>query len=81
MDFHHRVAYRFEKSYRLSKQSPGNKLSLDREIIDIIVEYSEYIEYDPMSLFYCLYFCIYYHNQEIVEFLRTLISKIEDHID
>jgi hypothetical protein len=29
-----------------------------------------------MSLFYCLYFCIYYNNIQLVEFLRTLIQKI-----
>ena len=29
-----------------------------------------------MALFYCLYFCIYYKNPDIVEFLRTLILKI-----
>jgi hypothetical protein len=30
-----------------------------------------------MALFYCLYFCIYYNNPDLVEFLRTLISKME----
>lgn len=29
-----------------------------------------------MALFYCLYFCIYYKNQQIVEFLRMIIQKI-----
>ena len=29
-----------------------------------------------MALFYCLYFCIYYNNPDLVEFLRALISKI-----
>jgi len=29
-----------------------------------------------MTLFYCLYFCIYYNNADLVEFLRTLIQKI-----
>ena len=32
-----------------------------------------------MALFYCLFFCIYYKNQEMVEFLRTLIHKIHAH--
>ena len=31
-----------------------------------------------MALFYCLYFCIYYNNPDLVEFLRTLISKMTD---
>ena len=30
-----------------------------------------------MALFYCLYFCIYYNNPDLVEFLRTLIQKME----
>ena len=29
-----------------------------------------------MTLFYCLYFCIYYNNADLVEFLRILIVKI-----
>lgn len=32
-----------------------------------------------MALFYCLFFCIYYKNEELVEFLRTLIHKIYSH--
>jgi hypothetical protein len=71
------VAYRFEKSYRLSKKEPSKKEALNEEIVDIISDYSSYIEQDPMALFYCLYFCIYYNNLDIVEFLRALISKIQ----
>ena len=29
-----------------------------------------------MALFYCLYFCIYYNNPELVEFLRILIDSM-----
>lgn len=32
-----------------------------------------------MALFYCLFFCIYYKNEELVEFLRSLIQKIYRH--
>jgi len=49
---------------------------LNQEIIDIITEHSDYIYQDKMALFYCLYFCIYYNNPDIVEFLKTLIQKI-----
>lgn len=31
-----------------------------------------------MALFYCLYFCVYYNNPDLVEFLRTLINKLQD---
>ena len=75
VDFHHKVAYRFEKSYRLSKKHPSKREALNSEIVDIISEHSNYIEQDPMALFYCLYFCVYYNNADIVEFLRTLITK------
>jgi hypothetical protein len=77
VDFHHKVAYRFEKSYRLSKKHPAKREALNEEIVDIISEHSNYIEQDPMALFYCLYFCIYYNNPDLVEFMRTLITKIE----
>jgi len=29
-----------------------------------------------MAIFYCLFFCIYYLNQDLVEFLRILIHKL-----
>lgn len=81
VDFHHKVAYRFEKAYRLGKKKEVNerKHHLNLEIIDCISEHSGYIEQDPMALFYCLFFCIYYKNEELVEFLRTLIHKIHSH--
>jgi hypothetical protein len=78
VDFHHKVAYRFEKAYRLGKKMSIKKAALNAEIISIISEHDAYIEQDPMALFYCLYFCIYYNNPEIVEFLRILIDKIEN---
>lgn len=57
------MAYRFEKAYRLSKKTPDEKkLHLNLEIIECISEHATYIENDPMALFYCLFFCIYYKN-------------------
>lgn len=73
------MAYRFEKAYRLAKRDASKKQSLNTEIIDCITEHSAYIDKDPMALFYCLFFCIYYKNEEIVEFLRNLIQKIHSH--
>ena len=29
-----------------------------------------------MALFFCLYFCIYYNNPQMVEFLKALIKKM-----
>jgi hypothetical protein len=78
VDFHHKVAYRFEKAYRLGKKMSIKKAALNAEIISIISEHDAYIEQDPMALFYCIYFCIYYNNPEIVEFLKILVEKIEN---
>jgi len=80
VDFHHKVAYRFERAYRLGRMQPEKQLGLDMEIIEVISEHCDYIEHDPMALFYCLYFCIYFRNESIVEFLRTLIQKMDDTI-
>jgi hypothetical protein len=78
VDFHHKVAYRFEKAYRLGKNQKDKKKQMNMEIIEIISEHSDYIEQDPLALFYCLYFCIYYKNPDLVEFLRTLIKKMDN---
>ena len=75
VDFHHKSFYRFEKAYRLGKKQPHKKEALNKEIIDLISENSNYIEFDRMALFYCLYFCIFFKNPDIVEFLRALINK------
>ena len=44
VDFHHKVAYRFEKAYRLGKKMTERKQTLNLEIIDCISEHSGYIE-------------------------------------
>jgi hypothetical protein len=76
VDFHHKVAYRFEKAYRLGKKENSKKQTLNLEVIDCIGEHSNYIEQDHMTLFYLLFFCIYYNNQELVDFIRSLINRI-----
>ena len=81
VDFHHKVAYRFEKAYRLGKNQSQKKHALNQEIIDIITDHSDYIDEDKMALFYCLYFCVYYNNPDLVEFLRTLIKKMPNRPD
>ena len=32
VDFHHKIAYRFEKAYRLSKKEQSQKQSLNKDI-------------------------------------------------
>jgi len=46
VDFHHKVAYRFEKAYRLGKQMPDKRHSLNLDIIECISEHSGYVEQD-----------------------------------
>lgn len=77
VDFHHKIAYRFEKIYRLKKTNPERKKILDLDIIKIINEHSDYLESDPMALFYCLFFCIFYDNSNLVVFLKSLINKLD----
>lgn len=76
VDFHHKIAYRFEKAYRLGKKMSEKRQGLNLDIIDCLSEHSGYIEQDPMALFYCLFFCVYYKNEELVEFLRNIIQKM-----
>ena len=78
VDFHHKVAYRFEKAYRLGKKMKDRMALLNIDIVDLISDHSGYIQSDPMAIFYCLFFCIYYNNPELVEFLRTLIYKMDE---
>jgi len=76
VDFHHKVAYRFERAYRIVKIHPEKRNQLNLDIVEVISENSEYIQYDQTSLFFCLYFCIFYNNPALVDFLRTLIKKM-----
>jgi hypothetical protein len=77
VDFHHKIAYRFEKAYRLGKKIEKKKrATLNLEVIDAINEHMTYIEQDPMSLFYLVFFCIYYKNEELLEYVRNLISRV-----
>ena len=80
VDFHHKIAYRFEKAYRLGKKvEKKQRATLNLEVIDAINEYMVYIEQDNMSLFYLVFFCIYYRNSMLLEFIRNLITKIPPH--
>ena len=42
----------------------------------ILEDHSDYIEADPSSLFYCVYFCIVFNNPFILEFIRALVNKM-----
>jgi len=34
------------------------------------------LEADPTAIFYFLYFCIYFNNTFIIDFLKTVIEKL-----
>mmetsp|Transcript_12393 Transcript_12393/g.19339 ORF Transcript_12393/g.19339 Transcript_12393/m.19339 type:complete len:148 (+) Transcript_12393:2321-2764(+) len=55
---------------------PDQQGMLNLELVDLISEFSGFIEHDRMAIFYCLYFCIFYNNQSIVDFFRSLIVKL-----
>ena len=76
VDFHHKIAYKYERAFRLGKKNPEKQQELDLDIIDFLSEFSDYIQHDPMVLFYCMFFCIFYDNSFLVEFLRHLIDKL-----
>lgn len=76
VDFHHKIAYRFEKAYRLAKKTKDRVRTLNVDIIDCIQDHSVYIYRDPITLFYCLFFCIFYNNSSMVDFLRLILKKI-----
>ena len=77
MDFHHKMFFRFEKIYSLERKQLNSKpRRLQLELIDLIAEYSMYIDQDPMCLFYCLFFCIRFKNKFMVDFFRKIIAKI-----
>lgn len=81
VDFHHKIAYRFEKAYRLCKKDQFRQQTLNLDIISCISEFQPYIERDHMSLFYILFFCIYYKNAELVDFIRSLATKVQPPVE
>lgn len=46
------------------------------EIIVTISENAEFAQKYKLAFFYCLFFCIYFNNQHVLKFLRTLINKV-----
>ena len=78
VDFHHQIAYGFEKSYQFRiNQKPQNMvLQANKEIMALLDNQLWILEIDPMILFYCLHFSVYYQNTEMIEFTRKLIDSL-----
>jgi hypothetical protein len=45
-------------------------------IINLISSQKWILTLDPLILFYCLYFCVYYRNQDVYDFLVPLIKSL-----
>ena len=76
VDIHHKIDYAFELAAKLEKEHHEKKDEADMEIIQLLREYSDYIQHDPLVLFYCLFFCVYFNNSFILDFVRTVILKM-----
>jgi len=71
VDFLHQIAYCFERSYGLKMAGKEERIIIqsNKEIKDLINGGEWIIKMDPMILFYCLYFCVYYENELLKEYL------------
>jgi len=78
VDFHHQIAYRFEKSARLRAKKKGEDTvnAANKEIILLIENQIWIVEIDPMIVFYCLYFVVYYNNEPIYQYIKKLIHRL-----
>ena len=64
MDFHHQIAYRFEKVYRFERNGKPEQIikAANNQILLMLSNQIWMLKVDPMILFYCLYFCVFYRN-------------------
>ena len=76
MDVHHKIAYTFERSYKIGRRFPDKIDGWNMEIICILSEHSDYIYSDPEVLFFAAFFCVFYNNQFLLNFLKSLIERI-----
>ena len=44
---------------------------------DLILNQEWIIEFDPMIVFYCLYFCVFYNNKVMLDYIKQLIFDKE----
>lgn len=79
VDFHHKIAYAFEKSFRLRENNkPEAVVKAANHEITLLISSQKWVlqRLDPLILFYCLYFSVFYENHESLAFLEDLISKL-----
>lgn len=78
VDFHHQIAYAYEKSYRLRENNKPEAVvkAANTEITQLIASQKWILQLDPLILFYSLYFSVFYRNEETLTFLKDLIHKL-----
>lgn len=78
VDFHHQIAYAFEKSYRLRENQKPEAVvkAANHEITQLLSSQKWILQLDPLIVFYCLYFSTFYRNEEALAFLKELIQKL-----
>jgi hypothetical protein len=78
VDYHHQIAYVFEKSFRLRENNKPEAVvkAANVEITQLIAGQTWILQLDPLILFYCLYFSVFYQNEELLSFLKDLIEKL-----
>ena len=79
VDFHHQIAYSFEKAARFQADKKPQTIidAANNEIVKLVDTQSWIIDIDPMIIFYCLYFSVYYQNHYLMDFLESYVKKRE----
>lgn len=77
VDFHHQIAYRFEKSWKIKINNGLESIieQADNDIKELLENQLWILEIDPMILFYCLHFSVYYQNHEMCEWTEQMIKS------
>lgn len=74
LDARHQIAYAFEKAARLKANQKPDKVveAANKDILKMLSSQSWVIKADPMLLFYCIYFCVFYKNEDVLGPMREL---------
>lgn len=77
VDFHHQIAYRFEKAarFKANKKPAAIINAANSEIIKLIDSGSWIIDIDPMIIFYSIYFSVFYQNTELFTYLDSYVKR------
>lgn len=78
LDFIHQIAYRFEKCHRLqtANKSEESITAVNNTIRGMILGNSWVFRADPMTIYYCLYFSVFFNNSLVREIVLQRAHKI-----